>query len=71
MDEGSFLNDAAINEMTNFGCDKEAAKEFEHEGGCKENYFAIRDIKKGEEFRAWYADFAEGTQWSRFGLQDP
>jgi len=69
LDEGSFVNHA--DGTNNFGCDTEAVKEFEHEGGCKENFFATRDIMEGEELRASYDEFAAGDQWSRFGLDTP
>ena len=49
------------------GCDEEAAKEYE--GGCKNNYFALKDIKAGEEIECSYGEFAVSTGWSKFGLQ--
>ena len=68
LDEGSFVNDAEEYGTHNFGCDEEAEEEYAHDGGCRDNFFATRDIKGGEELRAWYAQFAVGGQWERFGL---
>ena len=52
--EGSFINSFGSeyeedDEMDgpNIGCDPEAAKS--QKGGCKQTYFALRDIKAGEE----------------------
>ena len=64
LDEGSFCNDGG--DDGNMGWDKKAAKEYE--GGYKENYFALGDIKPGEELECLYAQFDVPTGWSKFGL---
>ena len=48
------------------GGDKEAAKQ--ERGGCKQNYFALRDINVGEEILLDYGDFAIAHGWEWFGL---
>ena len=63
LDEGSFCNNG---EDANMGCDEDAAREYE--GGCKNNYFALKDIKAGEELECSYEQFALSTGWDTFGL---
>ena len=59
LDAGSFCNDG--DGYPNKGCDMEAAKGYP--GGCKTNYFALRDIKEGEELLCDYSSFAvDGTK---------
>lgn len=65
LDEGCFCNNGGEDEA-NKGCDEEAAEKVE--GGCKENYFALRDIKAGEELLCSYGEFAVSNGWSKFGL---
>ena len=64
LDEGSILNDADVE--PNLGCDKEAAKLISSD--CEVDYFALRDINKGEELFVVYADFDVADGWSTFGL---
>mmetsp|Transcript_31489 Transcript_31489/g.47602 ORF Transcript_31489/g.47602 Transcript_31489/m.47602 type:complete len:254 (-) Transcript_31489:345-1106(-) len=52
--------------VQNMGCDRKAASRFP--GGCTENYFALRDIDKGEELLLDYGDFAITHGWENFGL---
>jgi len=68
LDEGSFMNGGGWTdeEDSNVGCNKEKAKEIP--GGCKENLFALRDIKEGEEFLVSYGSFAISDGWKWFGL---
>jgi len=68
LDEGSFMNGGGwtAEEGSNVGCNKEKAKEIP--GGCKENLFALRDIKEGEEFLVSYGSFAISDGWTWFGL---
>jgi len=63
LDEGCFCNDG---EEPNLGCDREAAEEFP--GGCKSNYFALRDIEAGEELICSYYSFVRPDGWKEFGL---
>jgi hypothetical protein len=63
LDEGCFCNNGGSD--GNMGCDEEAAKEYE--GGCKDNYFALKDIKAGDEIECSYGQFAVGG-WHTFGL---
>ena len=65
LDEGCFCNDGS-GRGANMGCDKKAAKEYE--GGCKENEFALKDIKAGDELECSYGEFAVPTGWRKFGL---
>ena len=67
LDAGSFCNDGNEdgNATPNKGCDEEAAKGFP--GGCKTNYFALRDIEEGEELLCDYSEFAV-LSWDEFGL---
>ena len=63
LDEACFCNNGR---GANMGCDKKAAKEYE--GGCKENDFALKDIKAGDELECSYGEFAVPTGWRKFGL---
>ena len=65
LDAGSFCNDGGDDEVPNKGCDEEAAKGYP--GGCKTNYFALRDIEEGEELLCDYSSFAVDS-WSEFDL---
>ena len=63
LDEGSFINSFSLSDDEdyetdgpNIGCDIEMAKV--HFGGCKQNYFALRDIEEGEELLLDYGQFA-------------
>lgn len=73
LDEGSFINSYNLSDDdeeddvgSNIGCDPEAAKS--HAGGCKQNYFALRDIEADEELLLDYGDFAISEGWQWFGL---
>lgn len=68
LDEGSFINSHEGDEEDgpNVGCEEEMAKDYE--GGCKTNYFALRDIEAGEELLLDYNDFAIQDGWEWFGL---
>jgi len=65
LDEGCFCNDAG-GEEANTGCDEDVAEGYE--GGCQENDFALRDVKKGEELLCAYGEFAIQHGWKKFGL---
>ncbi|KAL7546854.1 hypothetical protein ACHAWF_010180 [Thalassiosira exigua] len=64
MDEESYCNDARYG-ASNIGCDEERARNFK--GGCRENDFARRDIKAGEELLCDYSEFVDHS-WDKFGL---
>ena len=72
LDEGSFINSAEDwldhgDEISpNLGCHEQAAKK--DPGGCKENYYALRDIEPGEELLLDYGSFAIQDGWRWFGL---
>jgi len=65
LDEGSLFNDGGTTDG-NVGCDEEAAQHFPH--GCDMNYFALRDIRAGEELLCIYSDFDVPDGWGLFGL---
>ena len=68
LDEGILVNSGdGDGESANVGCDPAAAEALP--GGCKENYFALRDIEAGEEFLLDYGDFAVTHGWKEFGLE--
>lgn len=64
LDECSFMNNGSYE--ANIGCIPEAAELLP--GGCKENYFALRDIEVGEELLCSYGEFAISDGWEWFGL---
>lgn len=66
LDEGSFCNDGFATKA-NMGCHPEASKKYPG-GGCKTNYFALRDIQAGEELLCEYSSFAIPYGWDEFGL---
>ncbi len=45
----------------NVGC--MLRQSYKHPGGCKENFFALRDINAGEELVVDYANFAIPGTW--------
>ena len=51
-------------EYANVGC-----IENDMEGGCENNYFALRDIYVGEELFVHYANFSNANAWFGFGLE--
>jgi len=76
IDPGSFLNsfeDYSYEDYShdewgpNIGCDPDAAKD--EPGGCRQNYFALRDIDADEELILDYGEFAISDGWRLFGLQ--
>jgi len=70
LDPGSFINaveeDYETDETPNVGCDETAAKA--DPGGCKHNYYALRDIDPDDEIILEYGDFAITDGWRWFGL---
>jgi len=67
LDEGCFCNGEGFDGLPgNVGCDEDAAMNFK--GGCKSNYFALDDIKAGEEFICKYGEFAIPGGWGKFGI---
>ena len=75
LDEGSFVNSAHHSKLecnmelgTKDGLLKEDDDEKVTWYGCDLRFFAIRDIKAGEEIRADYGDFAEPHGWQAMGL---
>jgi len=69
LDEGCFCNDGGDGEPSSVGCDEDEAVNFE--GGCRSNYFALRDIEAGEELLCNYDEFALPDGWKEFGLDLP
>lgn len=67
LDEGALCNSINDDEDHNMGCDEEAAALVQ--GGCKMNYFAVKDIKAGEELLCSYGEFAVLDKFEHFGLQ--
>jgi hypothetical protein len=68
LDAGSFINSIGDeDDNANLGCDDEGVAK-DHPGGCKQNYFALRDITQGEELLLDYGDFAIRDGWQWFGL---
>jgi len=66
LDEGCLCNGEDADTFASMGCDEGEAMKFE--GGCKTNYFALRDIEAGEEIICDYGGFAVGDGWVKFGL---
>jgi hypothetical protein len=70
LDDGSMMNSIDLDHDTvDAGCLPEWNERFH--GGCEENDYALRDIKKGDEILVDYADsnfFTDGWKW--FGLAD-
>lgn len=65
LDEGSFCNDGGQGKSV--GCDEDLGETVE--GGCKLNYFALRDIEAGEELFCEYSSFiSKFIDWEDFGL---
>merc|ERR1712160_187464 len=66
LDEGSFMNSGYWQEEDNstLGCISEAGSKVL--GGCKQNYFALRDIDAGEELLVNYGEFALPHGWDSF-----
>ena len=67
LDNGCFCNTEDEDNDANMGCDKTAAKNVK--GGCENNYFALKDIKAGEELLCDYGEFALARGWEHFGLE--
>ena len=61
VDASSLLNKPSSGETNNIQCGKD------DEESCGLDYYASRDIKKGEEILCHYSDFAN-PQWHTFGL---
>jgi hypothetical protein len=66
LDQGALVNTNGRNEEANIGCVRHLAKE--HEGGCRDNDFAFRTIRAGEEILGDYSEFVVPGGWSRFGM---
>ena len=69
LDEGCCCNGEGDDEPSSVGCDEDEAVNYE--GGCRSNYFALRDIEAGEELICNYEEFALEDGWEEFGLQLP
>jgi hypothetical protein len=65
LDDMTFVN-SVMDADADAGCLSEW--EARHPGGCLMNYYALRDIKKGEEILVDYGEFAISDGWSTFGL---
>lgn len=67
LDEGALFNDGSgpYGEH-NIGCVEESATEYT--GGCRDHFFAVRDIEAGEELLCAYEEFAIQFGWKIFGL---
>jgi hypothetical protein len=63
LDNGTLVNHG---DEADAGCLPEW--EARHPGGCIENVYALRDIKKGEEILVDYGEFAIAGGWSKFGI---
>ncbi len=66
LDEGGLCNDAYYYDEMNIGCDERLGDIYE--GGCQENYFALQDIKAGDELICDYYSFTADEGWEHFGL---
>lgn len=66
LDDGAFCNSGSLSYKANMGCDKDVAKIYK--GGCVENYFALSDIKAGDELLCAYGSFAIPGGWKEFTL---
>ena len=66
LDEGTYCNDGGGD--ANMGCDEEAAKEYE--GDCVHNFFALKEIKAGDEIDCSYGQFYVLEGWRKFGLSE-
>jgi hypothetical protein len=68
LDEGALINDQMYvwDMEANVGC--MLRQSYKHPGGCKENFFALRDINAGEELVVNYSFFAMADGWEYFGL---
>ena len=64
LDECSFCNDGRSKHRSNMACDEDKAQDYE--GGCQFNYFATRNIEKGEEILCHYDEFAIADGWWEF-----
>ena len=64
LDECSFCNDGRSKYRSNMACDEDQAQDYE--GGCQLNYFATRNIEKGEEILCHYDEFAITDGWWEF-----
>lgn len=62
LDASSLLNHPSHDETHNIQCGKPGG-----DGTCAMDYYAVRDIKKGEEILCEYGDFSS-PQWHSFGL---
>ena len=65
LDEGIYMNTGEQLE-DNAGCELNASESVP--GGCKDNIFALKDIKANEEILVNYRDFAEPDSWESFGF---
>ena len=72
LDEGCFCNNGwgpvGEEEGPNLGCNQDQKEGEEFPPSCKTNFYALRDIKAGEEFLCSYGDFVIGDGWHEFGL---
>ena len=82
LDEGSYMNGEDYD--PNVGCLPEDEEEVESDGAdetwsssaqptrtpsqCQQNFFALRDIREGEELLCPYGDFANSDGWKELGL---
>ena len=62
MDAGSFCNDGGWD--ANMGCYISFAQDVE--GGCRDNFFALEDVKAGDEILCDYESFAHIGGWDEF-----
>jgi len=64
IDESSLLNQPAIGEVANIQCGELDDEDAE----CGMDYYAIKDIKQGDEISCKYSDFLEPDSWKSFEL---
>ena len=66
IDASSLLNQPSRGEHANIQCGRLTSKG-EKKDTCGVDYYAKKDIKKGDEILCEYSDFAHG-RWDDFGL---
>jgi SET domain len=76
LDEGSYMNGEDYD--PNVGCltedeeddgdDEESQPTRTPPSHCQQNFYALRDIRVGEELLCYYGDFATSDGWAEFGL---
>jgi hypothetical protein len=76
LDEGSYMNGedydpnvgCLTKEEVDDGDDQESQPTRTPPSHCQQNFYALRDIRVGEELLCYYGDFATSDGWAEFGL---